>query len=1164
MKPLKLKIKGLNSFIEEQVIDFEKLTKRGLFGIFGPTGSGKSTILDGITLALYGDISRKSNNFINTNCSSMNVSFEFQISNAEIKKYRVHREFKRDKKTNTPKSSKCKVIDITNEDIVLADKVRDVTEKCTEIIGLSLEDFTRTVVLPQGKFNEFLKIEGKNRRDMLERLFNLEIYGENISRKLGFEITKVTSEENILEGELKGYGEVSIYNLNIIKKEYEEIKELYKKVLNEYTIFEKKYETSIEVYNLQKELDHYLLKEEELVRKESIVKDYKEKITTYESINRLKQTVLTLEKIKEGFLASVKKEKEISEDVALLLINKETIEDKYEKIKTNRENELPLLKIREDKIKEAIKEKVLLLKIKDDLNELALFKDKLAKEKGDKVLLLENIIKKYSEDLLILKEKEDLIESYHIDEMEKRYIQKGTLLIEKLEVINRELKNKEKRKEDINEEIIKNKELLKKYEFQYKNINEKYDLELLKRENLSLKKPLEQDVILKTQNEININKENSLKVSKLTEEINKRFKLAKEISNKLINLKEEYHKLNSNILDKENIIKKLEEENLVNILKKNIAENTACPVCGNIVHNISNNNLETNNNIHENKIELDVLYKEQKEIEKEMTILNTNTKEHNLQIEILNKEILEIGILKTLDDILMEENLFEKELKYNNLYLTKMKEIEDNLDKYKEEWYICKGNVNNINVKINEGTKIYKELIDEIQKVNKETKDINEKIEELFLKANTKDFKSRNDEISKIESLRNNLIKEIKILREELDKTNKSKENYKEEISKLNSRLDVGESMIEEKKKQYKEKEESIKAKTNNINNNLDELLSEVIAQIKDIETKYKNIIEEKEENFNKYQLQNEILIKIKSTMQELQNRIIEQKYTLSIELKKENLPSIEYVKENISKVDDLDNLKKKAEEYDKEFSNIKVLITNINTKLKNRSITHEEFDKVSLKKVELEKEVEDINKEKIRKEEKYKIIQEKLLELNLILEKKEKIEHRKALLKDLEKLFRGKKFVEYIAKDRLNYISRDASKRLLDITNGVYGLEVDEESKFIIRDYKNGGVKRDASTLSGGETFLASLALSLSLSTEIQLKGTAPLELFFLDEGFGTLDDDLLEVVMNSLERIHNDKLKVGIISHVESIRTRIPIKLIITPAESGKGGSKVNIEKS
>ncbi|MDU2896472.1 MAG: AAA family ATPase [Clostridium sp.] len=87
MKPINLKIKGLNSFQEEQSIDFLKLTDRGLFGIFGPTGSGKSTILDGITLALYGNMARKSSNFINTNCDRVNVSFEFQISGAEVKRY---------------------------------------------------------------------------------------------------------------------------------------------------------------------------------------------------------------------------------------------------------------------------------------------------------------------------------------------------------------------------------------------------------------------------------------------------------------------------------------------------------------------------------------------------------------------------------------------------------------------------------------------------------------------------------------------------------------------------------------------------------------------------------------------------------------------------------------------------------------------------------------------------------------------------------------------------------------------------------------------------------------------------------------------------------------------------------------------------------------------
>ena len=67
MRPLQLKLKGINSYSEEQGIDFETLTSQGLFGIFGHTGSGKSTILDAMTLALYSKLPRDTKNFINTN-----------------------------------------------------------------------------------------------------------------------------------------------------------------------------------------------------------------------------------------------------------------------------------------------------------------------------------------------------------------------------------------------------------------------------------------------------------------------------------------------------------------------------------------------------------------------------------------------------------------------------------------------------------------------------------------------------------------------------------------------------------------------------------------------------------------------------------------------------------------------------------------------------------------------------------------------------------------------------------------------------------------------------------------------------------------------------------------------------------------------------------------
>ena len=87
MRPLQLKLKGINSYREEQVIDFETLTSQGLFGIFGPTGSGKSTILDAMTLALYAKLPRDTKNFINTNETTASVSFLFSITTDRTRKY---------------------------------------------------------------------------------------------------------------------------------------------------------------------------------------------------------------------------------------------------------------------------------------------------------------------------------------------------------------------------------------------------------------------------------------------------------------------------------------------------------------------------------------------------------------------------------------------------------------------------------------------------------------------------------------------------------------------------------------------------------------------------------------------------------------------------------------------------------------------------------------------------------------------------------------------------------------------------------------------------------------------------------------------------------------------------------------------------------------------
>ncbi|WP_313639519.1 SbcC/MukB-like Walker B domain-containing protein, partial [Paenibacillus sp.] len=165
--------------------------------------------------------------------------------------------------------------------------------------------------------------------------------------------------------------------------------------------------------------------------------------------------------------------------------------------------------------------------------------------------------------------------------------------------------------------------------------------------------------------------------------------------------------------------------------------------------------------------------------------------------------------------------------------------------------------------------------------------------------------------------------------------------------------------------------------------------------------------------------------------------------------------------------------------------------------------------------------------------------------------------------LSKLQTVLRGNAFVEYIAEEQLMQVCQSASQRLRFLSKQRYALEVDSGGGFVIRDDGNGGVRRPVSTLSGGETFLTSLSLALALSAQIQLRGQYPLQFFFLDEGFGTLDPDLLDTVITSLERLHNDQLSVGIISHVPELRARLPRKLVVVPAEQGGGGSRIILEK-
>ncbi len=158
-------------------------------------------------------------------------------------------------------------------------------------------------------------------------------------------------------------------------------------------------------------------------------------------------------------------------------------------------------------------------------------------------------------------------------------------------------------------------------------------------------------------------------------------------------------------------------------------------------------------------------------------------------------------------------------------------------------------------------------------------------------------------------------------------------------------------------------------------------------------------------------------------------------------------------------------------------------------------------------------------------------------------------------LLEQIRSLAEKDKFMEFIAVEYLQEIAAGANNLLLHLTNGRYFLVYDKN--FEVGDNFNGGEKRGVHTLSGGETFLVSLSLALALSAVIHQKSLRPIEFFFLDEGFGTLDDELVDTVMDSLEKLKNDNFSIGIISHVGELKNRLENRITVIKADGERGSS-------
>lgn len=1055
MRPIKLKIAGLNSFMKEEEIDFTLLTGKGLFGIFGPTGSGKSSILDAITIALYGRISRDTREFINKYTGRLYVCFEF--AQGTDNEYKVERRMKISS-AGGYKTTLARLVVKEGDSQEVYDKVNAIDARIAEIIGLNYEDFIRTVVLPQGKFSRFLKLTGRDRSDMLERILGLEEFGQELIDKLQKHKNICFARIKAIEAVLNKYIEVSREKLEESKKELIEQEIELKDTADKLRVKREEFDRYKQVGKLQQELDSFEKALADLEENKDDIEISRKKITRIEQIVSIKSELNRFSENSQKLDESRQELKELREEIVEIANNRETFSRTYNQTAGQREKDLLALVSKKLEVQHALelskKNKTLTVSI-EKLEE---------KLKGLGVKRAELVTKIFGV------EEELKSQNWQVESDEEK--------IEELE-IEAEYREKITAGQELEWDFEHARERLENLELKWRKRAGEIEEQKEKFENL--KKDLmtvEAEIFLAVCQE---SEERREKKEALEEEI---VLLEKDKNRLLAELKVIETQFEQRRVSLDNLQLELEQ------LKKE-------------TNSKSGGLAEASKNFEEIAAELE---DQQKKTEDKSTILR-----------------------ETLDDLKLNSFATEAE---------RIKEKDRAVEKLRKQ-------LKKERKKLKENRNLLQRIKEEYEKIEKELA-LGNREREIKLETRAENWKQIRDKLGKKDPGTDSGRAFMAKTTADIDRIQRPTER----LAKI----------LESRGIDPVQDPAQVPVPVQNLGAYL-ELIEELEQELKEKAEKNRAEFEKAEKLF--WQRENRRSV-AEDRVERLQKDQEELKRLLEEKLQEFEIDSFERAREYLELEKDIAGLIAAVKNYEIRELEIKNNIIRLKEELAGESIAAEEWEALTDKKAALEKKQEELQEKIGGQKRSIEQLREDLADKKGNLAEKKEVEREMALIKEISHLVRGKRFVEFVAGRQLSYITWEASRRLMEITGNRYQLELSKEGEFVIGDLHNGGVMRSCSTLSGGETFLASLSLALALSSQIQLKGQAKIEIFFLDEGFGALDYNLLDIVMNSLEKLRDEELVVGIISHKEELKSRVPVKLLIEPARPGINGTKVKMSYS
>lgn len=1212
MKPIQLILSGLHSYREKQVIDFETLCEAGLFGIFGPTGSGKSTVLDAITLALYGQVVRMGGTshpqqVLNQMEERLFVSFTFDLGKGEgRKRYTIEREFGIDKKGNK-RQPEVRLIQRAltpgEPDLVLESKATLATQAIEKLIGLTIHDFTRAVVLPQGQFSKFLTLKGSERNEMLQRIFHLHEYGEKLNERLRAAYEANKAELHQLQLELARLGEAGPEALLAATTELQAVQEQEQALKSQHEEIEERKREMEQLLSVQQEWQQVTRRlrtlQEDEARMEALhrqIKEIEASIQIWPLIERLKK--LEAERIQtEAGLIELRTKR----DHASLQFEAE--EAIYQEAVRTLRSEEPVLMEQKSMLSQA-------LEWERELSELhhsiTLLQQEMAAKTEEAGLLAAQLaqddekLARWKQELAVMDQR---LQELAVTPEERRQAQAM------LEAKKTWLREKQTHTEH-RQEVQKRQRQLEELSRQMHELHNTWQTTTEKRQQnqLNLQEVQEQPVV--SEQELEAMRDSLAQVKTIGKEWRevihaenewkqKQAKWKKEWDQAAVSLRQltekvtelEQHRLDclARKQEAESQLRDWQKANMALALRSSLTPGSPCPVCGSSEHHITavephpagqhqeetaleqqlakteQDLAEAERKIEQMKEELQkarineaALQQRETSLAEEGQLISSRMSSIREQLQELGESWVTEGIEQLITRYQQVELEWKQKMAHKEAQKLRLEELQQQQNQLREQELQQKADYDKqlaLHTQLAEQlSQLEARLVQSTALVEQAEIHLHEVRGELpidLIEEHHAALEKQEIEFGKVRESQAALTSQIK----QLETDYQQKKEKKTELSGILTMMD---RQAKEKQAAYAEKKQQWSIRTGGVpaSNRLAELEQKLsmYRQAQEAAEKKRNDALEAKQRIH------EELLKLEEALLQVSRQYNEAKLSVEQALLRAGL-DLAQVEAAYQLREQLAGFREQVEAHQLALAQLRYDQQKLQEKLAGRSVDENEWQAILQAWQEMQMAWEAVKEQLVIAARQLNKIQENHQRWLEVHRRHEEIVDEQSRLDDLKKLFEGKAFVQFIAEEKLASIARDASYHLARMTKNRYALEIGAEGEFILRDEAAGGYRRAVSTLSGGETFLTSLALALALSVEIQMRGSR-LEFFFLDEGFGTLDPELLEVVLDALERLRMDDFAIGLISHVPEIRERMPRRLVVTPAEPMGRGSQISLE--